>query len=92
MTKLEANKNATCLLFFHICRKFEFDATATPSSLASLKSRMVWPFWCWLTQVVLAKRPPYGCLSVCQLQSCVWHTSWLKPSRRFRDTKKLQNF
>jgi len=31
------------------------DATATPSSLASLKSRMVLPFWCQLTQVVLEK-------------------------------------
>jgi len=28
------------------------DATATPTSLASLKSRLVLPFWCWLTQVV----------------------------------------
>ena len=29
------------------------DATATPSSHASLKSRLVLPFWYWLTQVVL---------------------------------------
>jgi len=29
------------------------DATAALSSLALLKSRMVLPFWCWLTQVVL---------------------------------------
>ena len=28
------------------------DATAIPSSLASLKSRLVWPFWCQPTQVV----------------------------------------
>jgi len=34
-----------------------FDATATPSSLASLKSIMVLPFWCWLTHAVLVKRP-----------------------------------
>ena len=27
------------------------------SSLASLKSRMVLPFWCWLIQIVLEKRP-----------------------------------
>ena len=33
------------------------DATATPSSLASLKSRMALPFWCRLTEVVLEKRP-----------------------------------
>jgi len=32
-------------------------ATAMPSSLASLTSRMVLPFWYWLTQVVLEKRP-----------------------------------
>jgi len=31
------------------------DATATPSSLASLKSRTVLPFWCRLLQVVLEK-------------------------------------
>jgi len=31
------------------------DATATPSSLASLKSRLVLPFWCRLTQVVLER-------------------------------------
>ena len=35
------------------------DATAAP-----LKSRMVWPFWCWLTQVVLEKRQLNGCMSV----------------------------
>jgi len=35
-------------------------ATATPSSLASVKSRMVLPFWYWLTQVVLQKRPLNG--------------------------------
>jgi len=40
------------------------DATATPSSLASLKSRMVLPFWCRLTQVVLEKRPLNWCLSI----------------------------
>ena len=33
------------------------DAIATPSSLALLKSRMVLPFSCQLTQVVLEKRP-----------------------------------
>jgi len=31
------------------------DATATPSSLALLKSRIVFPFWCLLTQVFLEK-------------------------------------
>ena len=33
----------------------------TPSSLASLKSRLILPFWYWLTQVVLEKRPLNGC-------------------------------
>jgi len=31
------------------------DATATPSSLASLKSKLVQPFWYWLTRLVLEK-------------------------------------
>ena len=35
----------------------------TPSSLASFKSRVVLPFWYRLTQVVLEKRPTYGCSS-----------------------------
>jgi len=39
------------------------DATATLSSLASLKCRLVKAFWCGLTQVVLEKRPLNGCLS-----------------------------
>jgi len=33
---------------------------ATPSSLASLKSRTVLPFWCRLIQVVPEKRPLKG--------------------------------
>jgi len=41
------------------------DATATPSSFAPVKSRMVLPFWCQLTQVVLEKKPLNGCVSVC---------------------------
>ena len=36
----------------------------TPSSLASFKSRLVLPFWYWLTQVVLKKRPLNGCSCV----------------------------
>ena len=40
------------------------DASAIPSSLGSLKSRMVSPFWCQLTQVVLEKKLLNGCLSV----------------------------
>ena len=36
----------------------------TPSSLASFKSRLVFPFWYRLTQVVLEKRPLNGCSSI----------------------------
>ena len=49
------------------CRLFAYDsadATAIPqlpSSLASLKSRLVLPFWYRFTQVVLEKRPLNGC-------------------------------
>jgi len=32
----------------------------TPSYFASFKSRLVLPFWYWLTQVVLEKRPVNG--------------------------------
>jgi len=42
------------------------DVTTTPSSLASLKSRQVEPFWCGLIQVVLEMRLLNRCLSVCQ--------------------------
>ena len=34
--------------------------STTPSFLASLKSRILLPFWYWLTQVVLEKRPRNG--------------------------------
>ena len=37
----------------------------TPSSLASFKSRLLLPFWYWLTQVVLEKRPLNRCSSSC---------------------------
>ena len=33
----------------------------TPSSLLSFKSRLVLPFWYWLTQVVLENRSLNGC-------------------------------
>jgi len=39
-------------------------ATPIPSSLALLKSGMVLPFWYWLTQVVLEKRPFNGVVVV----------------------------
>jgi len=36
-------------------------------SLASVKSRLVLPFWYWLTQVVLEKEPLNGCVCLCFL-------------------------
>ena len=39
-------------------------------SLASVKSRLVLPFWYWLTRVVLEKGPLNGC--VCVLTVCCW--------------------
>jgi len=54
------------------------DATATPSCLASLRSRLVSPFWCWLIQVVLEKRQLNGCLdSVAFLLCCLWYMTQL---------------
>jgi len=50
-----------------LCKWFAYgpaDAAAPRSSLASLKFRLVWPFWCWLTQVVLEKRSLNGWSSV----------------------------
>ena len=41
------------------------DATATHCLFASVKSRLVLPFWYWLTQVVLDKGPLNGCVCVC---------------------------
>jgi len=40
------------------------DATATPSSLTSLKSRLFEPFWFQHTRIFLDKRPLNGDLSV----------------------------
>ena len=36
----------------------------TPSSPASFKSTLVLPFWYWITQAVLEKRPLNGCSSI----------------------------
>jgi len=43
-------------------------------SLASVKSRLVLPFWYRLTQVVLEKGPLNGC--VCVLYSSKWDCNW----------------
>jgi len=63
-----------CYLSVVRCKWFAYgppDATATPLSLASLKSRMVYPFLC---------QPLNGCLSLCLLMSecciCVICFSW----------------
>ena len=40
-------------------------------SLASLKSRLVLPFWYWLTRVVPEKGPLNGCVCVC-VRACVY--------------------
>jgi len=40
----------------------------TSSSLAEFKSRLVLPFWYWLTQVILEKRPLNGCSAVVGLR------------------------
>jgi len=42
---------------------FPYGPIKAPSSLASFKSRVVLPFWFWLTQVVLEKRPLNRCSS-----------------------------
>ena len=45
------------------CKWFAYspaDATATPTSCSS-KIQNGLPFWCWLTQVVLEKKPLNGC-------------------------------
>ena len=55
-----------CLQQSAKCKWFAYGpagATATQSSLASFESRLVLPFWCQLTQVVLEKRPLNECLS-----------------------------
>jgi len=58
------------------------DATATPSSLVSLKSRMVLPSWCQLTQVVLEKRPLNGCSVVVKIthhgEKLGWSRFWVE--------------
>jgi len=49
------------------------DTTATPLSLASLKSRKVYPFWCQLTQVVLEKGSKTGVFNHNLVSFIEWH-------------------
>jgi len=61
-------------LFGAKCKWFAYgpaNANATPPSLASLKSGLVQPFWCQLTQDALKKRPLNG-LSVSN-KTLSWH-------------------
>jgi len=58
------------------CRWFAYgpaDATAIPSSHAALKSRMVLPFWCRLTEIVLESRPLNKCCCCCCCCYCCMH-------------------
>ena len=75
------------------CKWFAYgpaNATATPSSLASLKSILVLHFWYLLTQVAWKKRLLDGCLSVCVIliqtnwpHAFLIHQWLLKERRRF---------
>jgi len=47
-------------------------------SVASVKSRLVLPFWYWLTRVVLDKRPLNECMCVCDMKDWEWHNYWEK--------------
>ena len=49
----------------------------TPSSFASYKSRLVLPFWYWLIQVVLEKRPLNGCSNGGNTGCRIWAESGL---------------
>ena len=54
-------------------------------SLASVKSRLVLPFWYLLTRVVPYKGPSNGCVYVvCYYNSSSWFTSGLESNRNFR--------
>ena len=51
-------------VFYFLILLWVTSYTYTPSFPTSFKSRLVLPFWYWLTQVVLEKRPLDGCSSV----------------------------
>ena len=47
------------------CKWFEYGPADATAICCFIKIQLVWPFWCWLTQVVLEKRPLNGvCLSL----------------------------
>ena len=57
-------------------------------SLATVKSRLVLPFWYWLTRVVPDKGPLNGCMCmyVCKLPSVLWHC-WFGVRKSIRHVK-----
>ena len=57
---ISLDRGADCLHMVHLMPQHP----RTPSSLVSLKSRAVSPFWYRLTQVVVEKRPLNGCSTV----------------------------
>jgi len=48
-------------LGFGVVNCLERGVDSLPSSLASFKSRLVLPFWYWLTEIALERRPLNGC-------------------------------
>jgi len=54
-----------------LCAYVPADATASPSSLASFISRLVLPFWYWLTRVVPENSPLNGCSSSSSSSHCI---------------------
>ena len=76
-------QGADCL---HMVQLLPLDPKTT-SSLASFKSRLVFPFCYWLTQVVLEKRPLNGCSDAIVLHQlvmvdvCVCHTGTVQVQR-----------
>jgi len=65
--------------------------STTPSFLASLKSRILLPFWYWLTQVVLEKRPRNGVTcSVPVLGPAVLSGPQVVGSEKFMVSEELQ--
>jgi len=62
-------------------------------SLASLKSRLVLPFWYRLTQVVLEKGPLNGCVCVCVYCTYIRITIILEfLSNEYKKTCTINNF
>jgi len=63
----------------------------TQSSLASFKSRLALPFWYWLTQVVLEKRPLNGCSVVVVVPTVISSARELSKTGDFTDSDRQRN-